>query len=122
MHLDNYMLFNNVEGVYTFSYPCEKKEDCLVCSKVVKEVSRDRDATLQGLLEYLRDEHSLQNPIITTTTTEGESRTLYMAAIAQLKDNSEKKLTELNLVDCQEIVVTDSSLKSPVVFRLKFND
>eukprot|EP00116_Pleurobrachia_bachei_P004701 sb/3464963/ len=90
MHLDNYMLFNNVDGVYTFSYPCEKKDDCLVCSKVVREVTRDRDGTLQGLLDYLRDDHSLQNPIITTTSAEGETRTLYMSAISQLKDNAEK--------------------------------
>lgn len=32
--LNNYMMFNNVTGIYTYTYEAERKENCISCSQV----------------------------------------------------------------------------------------
>ena len=33
--LNNYLVFNDSDGVYSWAYEAEKKEDCLACSRFV---------------------------------------------------------------------------------------
>lgn len=53
MPLNNYMNFNDVEGVYTYSFEAEKKEDCLVCSKKTIPIKFSHDSKLQDVIDHL---------------------------------------------------------------------
>lgn len=32
--LNNYMIFSDTDGIYTYTYEAEKKPDCIACSQV----------------------------------------------------------------------------------------
>ena len=123
MHLDNYMIFNNVDGIYTFAFQSERKENCLVCSRCTHELAFSFSDKLQCLIDKLGEEESfnLKMPTLTTLVS-GENRTLYMRNLPQMEEllrpNLEKSFAELELVNCQEIIVTDASLKMPVHIKM----
>lgn len=31
-------MLNDIDGIYTYTYEAEKKDDCLVCSQIPKEL------------------------------------------------------------------------------------
>lgn len=54
-YYDNQLLFNDIDGIYTYIFEAEKKEDCLTCSNVPRTVhfpSAD-SITLEELIEFL---------------------------------------------------------------------
>lgn len=59
---NNFMQFNDIDGIYTFVFEAEKKENCLNCSNVpiLVEFESDEAATLQNLIEYLCENPSFQ--------------------------------------------------------------
>ena len=59
-HLQNYMVFNDSCGIYTYAYEPEKKEDCLACSQTVKDIQISGDAKLQEFIDMLVQEASYQ--------------------------------------------------------------
>ena len=123
--LDNYMVFNDSNGIYTYSYQAEKKEDCLACSQNAKAIEISGDAKLQDFIDKLTNEPSFQmkNPGITTII-EGKNTTLYMPTVksieAATRPNLKKTLKELGLESRCELVVADSTSHKPVVFKLIF--
>ena len=34
--MEDYTLFNQTEGVYSYTFQCEKKDDCLICGNTRK--------------------------------------------------------------------------------------
>lgn len=52
---NNSLLFNDVDGIYTYIFEAEKKENCLNCSNIPKVVEFDDadSVTLEKLIEYL---------------------------------------------------------------------
>lgn len=52
--LNNYMVFNDVDGIYTYAYEAEKKEDCIACSKIPQKLSFKSTDKLHQLYEYLQ--------------------------------------------------------------------
>jgi len=56
MHLSNYMNFNDIEGVYTYSFEAERKADCLICSKdslSTKTLEFNEQSLLDDVISHL---------------------------------------------------------------------
>ncbi|XP_033102908.1 NEDD8-activating enzyme E1 catalytic subunit-like [Anneissia japonica] len=123
--LNNYMVFNDTDGLYTYTFEAEKKEDCLACSQVPQNIVVPEDATLQTVIDYLCENQQLQmkSPNLTTTMN-GKNKTLYMQSIESIrkrtKENLPKKLTDLGLTNGQEIVVSDQTTPTSMIFVIKF--
>ncbi|KAK0118833.1 hypothetical protein ONS96_011916 [Cadophora gregata f. sp. sojae] len=115
---ENYMMYSGNEGIYTYTFKHEKKDDCPVCGNLARGLEVDPNSTLQGFIDSLaaRPEAQLKKPSIRT-----ESKTLYFQNPESLRlqtmPNLEKKMYDL-IVDGEEIGVTDPSLGA-VSFKFK---
>lgn len=121
------MVFNDVDGIYTYAYEAEKKEDCLVCSQKpqVLEVKDPQKMKLKHLLDILSESsaYQMKTPGLTTVI-DGKNKTLYMATIKCIEErtrvNLDKTLTELGIKDGQEILVADVTSPTTLVIVLKY--
>lgn len=126
--LNNYMVFNDIDGIYTYKYEAEKKSDCLACSSVPRTITiiSPSTMTLQDLVDHLVSsaDFQLKNPGLTTTV-DGKNKTLYMSTVKSIEEQTRCNLTqslhELNLVDGQELMVADATNPNTIVIRLKFS-
>ncbi|XP_063673873.1 NEDD8-activating enzyme E1 catalytic subunit-like [Bolinopsis microptera] len=124
-YLDNYMMFNNVDSIYTFTFASERKENCLACSRCSHDLAFFESDKLQVFLDKIGEEteFNLQKPTLTTISSSGENRTLYMSNLASMEEalrpNLEKTFKELEFESGQEVVVTDPGVKMPVHFKLR---
>ncbi|XP_048874294.1 NEDD8-activating enzyme E1 catalytic subunit isoform X2 [Brienomyrus brachyistius] len=123
--LNNYLVFNDVDGLYTYTFEAERKENCPACSQIAQDLRFPPSAKLQEVLEYLTENTSLQmkSPAITATL-EGKNKTLYLQTVASIeqrtRSNLSKTLKELGLVDGQELAVADVTTPQTVLFKLRF--
>uniref|UniRef100_M4APQ4 NEDD8-activating enzyme E1 catalytic subunit n=1 Tax=Xiphophorus maculatus TaxID=8083 RepID=M4APQ4_XIPMA len=123
--LNNYMVFNDVDGLYTYTFEAERKENCTACSQVPQDLQFPPSAKLQEVLEYLTETASLQmkSPAITTTL-EGKNKTLYLQSVKSIEERTRpnlcKTLKELGLSDGQEIAVADVTTPQTVLFKINF--
>lgn len=122
--LNNYMNFNDTDGIYTYTFEAEKKDDCAACSQVPQSLPFSEDAQLNDILTFLKDNptYQLRSPGITTMMN-GKNKTLYMSTVKSIeeatKPNLKKTLTELGLEDGQEIYVADPTSPNSIIFRLQ---
>uniref|UniRef100_A0A8C7KPC3 NEDD8-activating enzyme E1 catalytic subunit n=1 Tax=Oncorhynchus kisutch TaxID=8019 RepID=A0A8C7KPC3_ONCKI len=122
--LNNYLVFNDVDGLYTYTFEAERKENCSACSQVPQDLQFPPSAKLQEVLEYLTENASLQmkSPAITATL-EGKNKTLYLQTVASIEERTRpnlcKTLKELGLSDGQELAVADITTPQTVLFKLK---
>ncbi|KAG8037067.1 hypothetical protein G9C98_004389 [Cotesia typhae] len=126
--LSNYMVLNNTDGIYTYTYEAEKRTDCLGCSEIPRELEiRDGNIKLKDLIEILCERHDLQmkDPGITVNIN-GKNKTLYMHTVAsievQTRANLTKTLTELGLKNDMEINVADVTTPKTKIIKLKFQN
>ena len=86
-HLQNYMVFNDSCGIYTYAYEPEKKEDCLACSQTVKDIQISGDAKLQEFIDMLVQEASYQmkNPGLRSTTADGKLHGIFLKNLLKLR-------------------------------------
>uniref|UniRef100_A0A3B5MHA7 NEDD8-activating enzyme E1 catalytic subunit n=1 Tax=Xiphophorus couchianus TaxID=32473 RepID=A0A3B5MHA7_9TELE len=123
--LSNYMVFNDVDGLYTYTFEAERKENCSACSQIPQDLRFTPSSTLQEVLNYLTESASLQmkSPAVTATV-EGKSKTLYLQSVASIEQrtrpNLSKSLRELGLTDGQELAVADVTTPQTMLFRLCF--
>lgn len=124
--LDNYMVFNDVDGIYTYTYQAERKEDCLACSQVPKTVDiPGPEAKLEDLITVLCESPKflMKSPGLTATI-DGKNRTLYMPTVASIEEktrvNLKKSLNELGLEDGSQLMVADSTSPNTLIIILKF--
>jgi len=118
----NYMMYSGNEGIYTYTFQHQKKDDCPVCGNLARELVVDPEATLRELVEGFatRPEAQLKKPSI-----RAQKKTLYMQSPASLEEqtrpNLDKTLVELGLAEGEEIGVTDPAFATvSFKFRLKF--
>uniref|UniRef100_A0A1B6CKV5 NEDD8-activating enzyme E1 catalytic subunit n=1 Tax=Clastoptera arizonana TaxID=38151 RepID=A0A1B6CKV5_9HEMI len=123
--LNNYMVFNDVDGIYTYTYEAERKEDCLACSQIPSILQiKNTNIKLQELIDLLKENHlyQMKSPGITTII-DGKNRTLYLPTVASIEErtrqNLKKCLSELGLKDGSEIMVADVTNPNTIVFVLK---
>ncbi|XP_063227579.1 NEDD8-activating enzyme E1 catalytic subunit [Bacillus rossius redtenbacheri] len=123
--LDNYMVFNDVDGIYTYTYEAERKEDCLVCGQVPRTLNiKKAGMKLEELLALLCEDTELQmkNPGLTAMVND-KNRTLYMPRgniEEQTRGNLKMTLEELGLKDGTQLMVADATSPSAAVLTLKF--
>uniref|UniRef100_W5LG82 NEDD8-activating enzyme E1 catalytic subunit n=1 Tax=Astyanax mexicanus TaxID=7994 RepID=W5LG82_ASTMX len=123
--LNNYLVFNDVDGLYTYTFEAERKDNCSACSQVPQKLQFPPSAKLQEVLEYLTENASLQmkSPAITATL-EGKNKTLYLQTVASIEERTRpnlcKTLKELGLADGQELAVADVTTPQTVLFKLNF--
>lgn len=121
------MVFNDVDGIYTYTYEAEKKDNCLVCSQLpqVLEIKDPYTMKLKQLLELLSEStaYQMKSPGLTTLI-DGKNKTLYMSTIKSIEErtrgNLNKTLVELGLKDGQDILVADVTSPSTLVIKLKY--
>ncbi|CAG0896987.1 unnamed protein product [Darwinula stevensoni] len=124
--LNNYMVFNDSEGIYTYTFEAEKKDDCVVCSQGGKELKTKPDETLMGLLELFKSaSYQMQNPGVLLNLPDGKTRTLYMSSIASMEEktrpNLKKTLSELGVKHGSELIITDVTSPTSIVFKTIFS-
>lgn len=125
--LNNYMVFNDVDGIYTYTYEAERRSDCLACSLTpITLAVEDCNIKLEQLIEKLTDSHEYQmrNPGITAMV-DGKSRTLYLPTVSSIEEktrpNLKKTLKELNLVDGCQLLVADLTNPNTLQMTLKYS-
>ncbi|XP_059384751.1 NEDD8-activating enzyme E1 catalytic subunit-like [Carassius carassius] len=92
--LNNYLVFNDVDGVYTYTFDAERKENCSACSQVPQDLQFLPSAKLQEVLDYLTESASLQmkSPAITTNL-DGKNKTLYLQTVASIEERTRPNLS-----------------------------
>lgn len=121
------MVFNDSDGIYTYTYEAERKDDCLACSQIPQslEIADPSKYKLKDLITLLCESASYQmkSPGITASV-DGKNKTLYMSTIASIeektRENLNKTIDELGLKNGCEIMVADLTSPNTLVFRLKF--
>nr|CAB3267421.1 NEDD8-activating enzyme E1 catalytic subunit [Phallusia mammillata] len=125
--LNNYMVFNDVDGVYTYTFEAEKNDTCIACSQKPRNLTFAPKTLLRELIDHLCEDSTLQmkRPGITTTIN-GKNHTLYMKSIPSIEEatrpNLSKSLADLGLTDGQELIVADVTTPNAIVFRLKITE
>jgi len=123
--LNNYVVFNDADGIYTYVYEQERKPDCLACSNQAQAIEFPGSATLKEMIDQLTSNPSyhMKAPGITTSIN-GKNKTLYMPTVASIEErtrpNLKLSLVELGLEDGAELVVADSTSPVPLILVLKF--
>ncbi|KAK7054756.1 NEDD8 activating enzyme [Paramarasmius palmivorus] len=119
-YLNNYFMLIGTEGVYSYTFEHEKREDCPVCGGEALEMSVGQDITVEQLIEMLTENQGIQikKPSLSTPTAQ-----LYLQAPPQLEQatrpNLEKKLSEF-VPEGGEITVTASTLPLSLSLRIRY--
>uniref|UniRef100_A0A8C4QY10 E2 binding domain-containing protein n=1 Tax=Eptatretus burgeri TaxID=7764 RepID=A0A8C4QY10_EPTBU len=89
------MVFNDADGLYTYTYEAEQKEDCAACSQIPQDLTFPSSAKLQHVLNHLMESSALQMkcPAITATI-HGRNKTLYMQTVASIEERTRPNLTK----------------------------
>lgn len=127
--MNNYLVFNDLDGIYSYTYEAERRADCLACSQVprVVSVADPNGMTLQDLIDQLTEsagEFQMKSPGLTAQL-DGKNKTLYMATVKSIEERTRGNLTlslfELGLRDGQELTVADLTSPTAVTIKLKYN-
>ncbi|KAJ3327839.1 hypothetical protein HDU76_011023 [Blyttiomyces sp. JEL0837] len=119
--MNNYMMYVGDQGVYTYTFELQKKEDCQVCGSSALTITTTPASTLQDLVDLLMDrrEVQLKKPSLRSST-----KSLYMTAPRALevatRPNLEKTLADLGVSDGEELTVTDEALPISMRLTVKF--
>lgn len=123
--LNNYMVLNDLDGIYTYNYEAERKEDCVACSQIPKDIEINNPKfKLKDLIELLCERPDLQmkNPGLTACI-DGKNKTLYMQTVPSIeektRENLTKTLVDLGLVNGSEINVADITSPNAIVLKLR---
>ncbi|KAJ7219390.1 hypothetical protein GGX14DRAFT_516453 [Mycena pura] len=109
-YLNNYFMLIGTEGVYSYTFEHEKRNDCPVCGGEALELSISSELTVEELIELLveRQDVQIKKPSLSTPTMQ-----LYLQAPPELekatRPNLQKKVKEL-VPQQGEITVTSRSL------------
>jgi ubiquitin-activating enzyme E1 C len=118
--LNNYMMYTGDDGVYTYTFEHERKEDCPVCGNLARDLKVNSNMTLEEFIAGFaeRAESQLKKPSIRT-----EQTSLYMQSPPSLEEqtrpNLSKKLNEL-VTDGEEIAVSDPAFQISFKYKLIF--
>lgn len=120
---ENYMMYSGDDGIYTYTFKHNKKDDCPVCGNLARDLSIDPNLTLQEFIDSLahRPEAQLKKPSIRSA----DNKSLYMQSPESLRVKTEhnlsRKMGEMT-GDGDEVAVTDPALGSVMFkYRLRFS-
>ncbi|MCJ1272600.1 hypothetical protein MMC21_000386 [Puttea exsequens] len=118
--LSNYMMYSGDEGIYTYTFETEQKDDCPVCGNLARNLTVNPNMALQEFIDSLgeRAEAQLKKPTIRS-----EAKSLFSQFPLSLREqtapNLPKKLSEL-VVDGEEIAVSDPAFSISFKYKLIF--
>lgn len=124
MPMNNYCVFNDTDGIYTYTYENEKKEDCLACSQIPQNLEVKLTDKLQDIINMLTEgiQYQMKNPGLQTMT-DGRTKSLYLSSPKsieeKLRPNLKKTIEELGLQDGSELCVADVTNPTSLIFKLK---
>ncbi|XP_063533068.1 NEDD8-activating enzyme E1 catalytic subunit [Cydia strobilella] len=127
VNMNNYMVLNIAEGVYSYTFSADRRADCMACSNTTRTMELESQATLQTILTKLQEEpkYLMKSPGITTIIN-GRNKTLYMSSIKSIeertRDNLKKKITDLGLYNGAEILVADITTPNTITIKLKVTE
>lgn len=110
--LDNYMMYVGSEGLYTYTFEHQKKDNCPVCGTSTITKTLSTDLTLEDFLGTLAEDPALQlkKPSVRTPT-----KNLFMQGPAMLREATQgnliKKVSEL-VQEGEEVSITDPALSN----------
>ena len=127
--MNNYMIFNDTDGIYTYTYQQERNTECIACSpaSVVKTIVFKLADKLQTVVDFFCEsaDYQMKAPCLTATNLDGSNKTLYMQSVPSLEQmtrpNLVKSLEELQLEDGQNLFVADSTTPNTMTFKLKLS-
>ncbi|KAJ2952136.1 hypothetical protein O0L34_g4415 [Tuta absoluta] len=125
--MNNYMVLNMSEGVYTYTFNAERRTECVACSNTKRTMDVEPLATLQTIYDELRENpaYMMKTPGITTIIN-GRNKTLYMPSIKSLeertRDNLKKRIIDLGLFNGADILVADVTTPNTIQIKLKFTE
>ncbi|KAF8163493.1 hypothetical protein B0H34DRAFT_695642 [Crassisporium funariophilum] len=120
-YLNNYFMLIGTDGVYSYTFEHEKRDDCPVCGGESLEMTLKPDITVEELIEMLVEKQDIQikKPSLSIGT-----RQIYLQAPPQLEQatrpNLEKKLSEL-VPHGGEVSVTASTLPFSLSLRISYS-
>ncbi|KAM9976413.1 hypothetical protein ACTFIR_010254 [Dictyostelium discoideum] len=117
-YLNNYMMYNGLNGVYTFTFEYEIKEGCAVCGTNLVTFEIDKSNTLSTFLEKITTDSRFQ---FKKPSLRSNGRNLYMQGLLHQSTvpNLEKTLSELNVQEDDEITITDPALPGNLAVRMR---
>lgn len=119
--MNNYMMYQGPEGIYTYTTAHQRKDDCLVCGSRETHLSIAPTLLLSDVLHLLKSNASLQ---LTAPSLTCGNKVLYMqrppALEAATRENLSKKISELLPLSGEALSVTDPSVNQPVTVILKY--
>lgn len=126
--LNNYMGFNDADGIYTYSLEYEKNPTCQVCCSIPVPLECKGDMTLTALIELLKTDprYQMKQPALMAQI-EGKEKpkSLYQenpAALEKmLRKNLDQTLTELGLANGTLLIVQDPNAPMPFKFYCDFS-
>ena len=90
--MKDYTMFTQTDGVYSYTFECERKEDCLVCGKLRKVLEIANTEKLAQLIEKLKEGDFQMNQPTLSAVINGATKTLYLEKIERTHDNLKKSL------------------------------
>lgn len=114
--MNNYFVFNDSSGIYSYTYKAERKPNCTVCSHLPIVLKVSHQITLNDLIEQIKDDYGIASQSVMHN-----SQALYMKCLhEQLSSNLVKTLQQLNIETGHNIIVQDS--KNNRIFSMSFVD
>ncbi|KIK08179.1 hypothetical protein K443DRAFT_672666 [Laccaria amethystina LaAM-08-1] len=120
-YLNNYFMLIGTDGVYSYTFEHERRDDCPVCGGEALEIVIAPDFTVEQMIEMLVEKQDIQikKPSLSTPT-----KQIYLQAPPQLEEatrpNLEKKVSDL-VPPGGEITVTASTLPFSLSLRVTYS-
>lgn len=128
--LNNYAVFNDADGIYTFTYEAERKSDCITCSHSAAKYLDvdDMNMRLEKIIDLLAEhpQYQMKNPALTIEL-DGKRKTLYMPNVPSIelktKPNLKMTLEQLGIADGCKLLVADVTNPKAIeiILRIKNN-
>ncbi|EAU88818.1 NEDD8 activating enzyme [Coprinopsis cinerea okayama7 len=119
--LNNYFMLIGTDGVYSYTFEHEKRQDCPVCGGEALDLTVSPETTVDQLIDLLveRQDIQIKKPSLSTPT-----KQLYFQAPPQLEEatrpNLEKKLSDF-VPPNGEVTVTSTSLPFSLSLRIQYS-
>jgi len=118
-YLNNYMMYMGSQGVYSHTFEYEKKDNCLTCSSVEQQFTREvnPDMVVQEFIDMLKADPALQltNPSLRNQDTHKNIYLPTKQLEVALRPNLSKPLKDF-LEDGNVLDITDPNIKGVAIF------
>ncbi|EJD02462.1 uncharacterized protein FOMMEDRAFT_168918 [Fomitiporia mediterranea MF3/22] len=124
-YLDNYFMYIGTDGVYSYTFKHEQRDDCPVCGGKAVLFEVGRDWTVQALIDALAERPDVQvkRPSLSTKRTDGSTANMYLQGPKALEEltrpNLEKKVIDF-VEEGGSILVTAASLPLSLDLVVKY--